>query len=253
MPRALWAFGWHRSPQSPSCAALFWAARQLHNELGELERAPGHGHLYQNDGHGHFRDVAELAGVSDDGYCKGAVFGDIDGDRYPDLFVSNFGSANRLYHNEGNGTFTRITESPLVSEGGASSDCAWTDYDNDGDLDLIVSNGMFSEFEESCELFRNDGGTNHWIVLKLIGTVSNRSAIGAKVWARATIRGQSMSQLREIHGGGQGNAQPDMRVHFGLGDATTVDTLRIEWPSGQVQEMRNVASNQFLTITEGGS
>jgi len=59
-----------------------------------------------------------------------------------------------------------------------------------------------------------------------------------------------MTQLREIHGGGDGNAQADMRVHFGLGDATTIDTLRIEWPSGHVQEMSDVAANQFLTIIE---
>ena len=133
------------------------------------ERAPGHGHLYQNDGHGHFRDVAELAGVSDDGYCKGAVFGDIDGDRYPDLFVSNFGGANRLYHNEGNGTFRDIALQAGVTQPRNSFPTWFWDFDNDGNLDLFVADyevgvGHISSFFSGgslrfghASMFKGDG------------------------------------------------------------------------------------------------
>ena len=204
--------------------------------------------LFRNDGWARFIDVTHV--LPSEGSIRGfgSTWGDFDNDGHLDLFIANHIGKNLLFHNEGTGSFRRITDSPVVSEGHPSTTCAWADYDNDGDLDLIVANGLWSEFEESCELFRNDGGTNNWIHLKLVGTISNRSAIGAKIWARAVIDSQSMTQLREIHGGVDGL---DLRVHFGLGDATTINSLRIEWPSGQVQEIRDVAANQFLTITEG--
>jgi hypothetical protein len=84
-------------------------------------------------------------------------------------------------------------------------------------------------------------------LLKLVGTASNQSAIGAKVRAQATIWGQSVRQIREISGT---PFTGDLRVHFGLGDATNVTTLRVEWPSAIMQELTNVAANQILTITE---
>ncbi len=86
-------------------------------------------------------------------------------------------------------------------------------------------------------------------MVRLVGTASNRAAIGAKVRVQATISGESFWQLREIFGGG-GSGQDDLRAHFGLGDATNVTTLRIEWPSGIVQELADVSANQILTITE---
>jgi hypothetical protein len=123
------------------------------------------------------------------------------------------------------------------------------DTDNDGDLDLVIASGSLGQGEPKCELYRNEGSSGNWIALKLVGTASNRSAIGAKVRARATIDGRDVTQLRQV--GGWGKNPADLRVHFGLGDAATVDTLRIEWPSGHVQEMSDVSANQFLSITEG--
>lgn len=90
--------------------------------------------------------------------------------------------------------------------------------------------------------------TNHWLVLKLIGTTSNRSAIGAKVRVKATIGGKTFWQLREISGGRF--SQNDTRPHFGLGDASNAEIVRIEWPSGIVQELQNVAAGQILSVTE---
>jgi hypothetical protein len=139
-----------------------------------------------------------------------------------------------------------VSSGSLVNELGCSLGCAWGDYDNDGFLDLFVTNfgSRVNDF------FHNNGNTNSWIIIKCIGTVSNRSAIGAKVRIKATIRGQTMLQMREISGGGGYTSQNDLRVHFGLGDVTNIDAVRIEWPSGIVQEFPNVASKQFLTVTE---
>jgi hypothetical protein len=98
-------------------------------------------------------------------------------------------------------------------------------------------------------LYRNNGNSNAWLKVKLVGTVSNRSAIGAKVRVHATIGGKTFWQLREINTG-DGFCANALDPHFGLGDATQVDTLRIEWPSGTVQEFHNVAVKQTLTIIE---
>jgi hypothetical protein len=100
-------------------------------------------------------------------------------------------------------------------------------------------------------LFHNDGNANAWLNVKLVGTVSNRSAIGAKVRVKAFYRGATRWQLRTIIGGdGESNQSNALNAVFGLADATTIDTVRVEWPSGIVQELHDVAPRQFLTITE---
>jgi hypothetical protein len=191
----------------------------------------------------------------------GCAWGDYDNDGWLDLFVANLGPLdpisrvsiapedNFLYHNNGDGTFTKITSGSLVHDLGYSTGCAWADYDNDGFLDLFVSNGWGTKSENNF-LYRNNGNTNNWINVRLVGTVSNRSAIGAKVRVEATIAGSTLWQMREISGGSNYGSQNDMRANFGLGDATNVETLRIEWPSGTVQELHAVAAKQFLTIAE---
>ena len=156
---------------------------------------------------------------------------------------------NFLYRNNGDGTYTKITAGSLVNDLGYSTGCAWADYDNDGFLDLFVSNGWVTKSENNF-LYRNSGNANNWINFRLIGTASNRSAIGAKVRVKATIGGNAIWQLRELSGGGNYGSQNDLRANFGLGGATNVDTVRIEWPSGTVQELHNIAAKQFLTITE---
>ena len=121
----------------------------------------------------------------------------------------------------------------------------FTDYDRDGFLDLFVANWS----NQNNWLFRNKGNANGWLTVKCIGTASNRSAIGAKVRAKATIGGKTFWQLREISNG-DGRSNGTLTAHFGLGDATIIDTLRIEWPSGIVQELHDVAAKQSLTVTE---
>jgi hypothetical protein len=103
-------------------------------------------------------------------------------------------------------------------------------------------------------LYRNDakanGNNNSWLLVRLVGTASNRSAIGAKVRAKASLWGKEAWQLREISGGSGLCSQNDLRAHFGLGAATTVDLLRIEWPSGIVQEIANLPGSQIVTVEE---
>jgi hypothetical protein len=201
--------------------------------------------LYRNNRNGTFAKILEVALVTDRGISMGGAWGDYDNDGFLDLFVVDASGNNRLYHNEGDGAFARVTSGSLVNDGGQSQACAWGDYDNDGFLDLFVAN----QSNEPNFLYRNTGNSNAWIKVRCVGTVSNRSAIGAKVRLKATIRGKPVEQLRELTGG-DGRSGQTLIAHFGLGDATIIDTLRIEWPSGIVQELHDVAPKQLLTVQE---
>ncbi len=198
--------------------------------------------LYHNTGGGYFEAVTGLPSA-----IGAPAWGDYDNDGYLDLMVVCSGRQGYLFRNNRDGTFERISESP-GDAAGAGQSCAWADYDNDGFLDLFVGIGANHGLTDA--LYHNEGNDNAWLHVRPIGTVSNRSAIGAKVRIRATIWGQSIWQMREIATGDGFTGQSDLRAHFGLGDATNVTTLRIEWPSGIVQELTNVAANQILTITE---
>jgi hypothetical protein len=208
--------------------------------------------LYHNQGDGTFVRVTNSipeADITNKGErSHGCAWGDYDNDGYLDLFVVNKYAKNFLYHNNRDGTFTKITAGSFVNEIAAAGleghACAWIDFDNDGFLDLFETT-----FSKNA-LYHNNGNNNGWLSLKLVGTVSNRSAVGAKVRVNATIRGKSLWQLREVSSGGTFGSPNDLRACFGLGDATNIDIVRIEWPSGTVQEVRNVAPKQFLTFTE---
>jgi hypothetical protein len=119
------------------------------------------------------------------------------------------------------------------------------DYDNNGFLDLFVTR----DASGPNLFYRNNGNSNAWLKVNCVGTVSNRSAIGAKVRVRVAMGGKTVWQLREVKGVGGWDGVP-LAAHFGLGEATIVDFVRVEWPSGTVQEFSNLAVNQFLTVTE---
>ena len=202
--------------------------------------------LFHNDRNGRFTAVlANPAGGP-------GLWADYDNDGDLD-FVTHLWSGvrqpSRFYRNDGGGVFTQVDLGPPSHDVPANETVpTWGDYNNDGFLDLFVAtrgNPRGVNF-----LYRNSGlaggNTNHWLIVKPRGTTSNRSAIGAKVRVRATIRGTDTWQLREIQGG----TFDDLRAHFGLGDATGAATVRIEWPSGTVQELTNVAVDQILPVTE---
>src|SRR5439155_8378191 len=122
----------------------------------------------------------------------------------------------------------------------------WGDYDNDGFVDLFVSNLN----DQNNLLYRNDGNGNNWLTVRCIGQLSNRSAIGTKVRINTIVNGQSQWKMREISGGSGYGSQNAPYAYFGLGSATNVETVRVEWPSGIVQELHGLPVKQFLTLTE---
>jgi enediyne biosynthesis protein E4 len=175
-----------------------------------------------------------------------ALWGDLDNDGYLDLFICGR-TTNQFWHNNGDGTFTQIPNIALASMVTIETPLGGLgDYNKDGFLDLILMPDH--NLNTNVFFFQNNGNSNHWLMVKLEGTVCNRAAIGAKVRVKATIGGQTFWQLREMTIGSR--CGDDLRAHFGLGDATSAEIVRVEWPSGQVTELRNVASKQFMTIVE---
>jgi hypothetical protein len=125
----------------------------------------------------------------------------------------------------------------------SSRGVAFGDFDNDGDLDVLLVN-----INDRPTLLRNvRANKNHWLTLRLVGTRSNRDAIGA----RARLETSRTTQSAEVRSGGSYISQNDMRLHFGLGPETSVKRLEIRWPSGVVEKFENISGDQFLLITEG--
>lgn len=203
--------------------------------------------LYRNLGDGSFARQTNGPFVLDSQNSEIVQWIDYDNDGFLDVFSANAGGQNNtLYHNNTDGTFTKILSGSPVNDGGDSAGCAWADYDNNGFLDLFVANwrGSRPNF-----LYRNNGNSNHWLKVKCVGTASNRASIGAKVRVKAVLGSQTAWQLREISGG-TGFGQTTPLAHFGLGDAVLAETVRIEWPSGTVQEFHQIAADQLLTAIE---
>ena len=326
--------------------------------------------LYRNNGNGTFTDVTEAAGVTNQGKGLGVLFTDYNADGYPDIFVANDTVEDFLYRNNGDGTFTdvandvgvaynadgRITGSMGIANGDYDNDgkldlfvtnfsqevnslfhndgdgfytmttfdvglarpsfavlgfgTQFLDCDNDGNLDLFVANGhVWDNVElvnpnlvakQTCQLFHNNGdggfdeisqeagaffssrlfarGTavgdydndgdadllvttcggapallrndatnhNHWLQIKLIGTRSNRDGIGAKV----RVQTENRTQVREVTCGGSYASDSAHTLHFGLGDATTVQSVKVTWPSGHIQLLKNARIDETITIIE---
>ena len=205
--------------------------------------------LYRNSGNGAFTKITSGRIVTDAEQSEICQWVDYDNDGFVDFFVANTSGQNEsLYHNNGDGTFTKVTTGSIVNDGGNSAGGAWADYDNDGFLDLFVPNWQGSR---PNFLYRNNGNSNAWLKVRCIGTASNRDSVGAKVRVKALFRGAERWQLREISGGIGFGQTP--YANFGLGDATNAQVLRIEWPSRLVQELRDIPLKQFLNVTEPGA
>jgi hypothetical protein len=209
--------------------------------------------FYQNNGNGIFTDVTVLAGTEDDKWTEGVFWADYDSDGWVDLFLARIGSRgeggakNRLFRNRGDGTFSDVSKGAGV-EGRNSLHyaCPWTDYDDDGDLDLFVTGGRKSREEQvDAYLYRNEGTGNNWLKLRLIGERSNRQGIGARI----TVKTASNHQTAQVSGGSGYLSQGSMNMHFGLGQ-DKIASVRVEWPGGVVQEIGDVGANQSIVIKE---
>ncbi len=212
---------------------------------------------------------AAIRGFTEKIDCKSVSTADFDNDGDLDLFVACGKSvsnlANRLYENDGNGNFTEVVNfggegvigAGVASNVGAADSVITADYDLDGFVDALTINGARlrpTNFGGPDQLFRNTtSNNNEWIQVHLVGTVSNRDAQGAKL----IVTEGASSQLREQNGGYHRWSQDYTKLlHFGFGNLganPSIDTVRVEWPSGFVDEFQNVAANKFWRITEGAT
>ncbi len=222
-----------------------------------------HNTLYRNDGNGFLSDVsfhASLALSSLEYLGWGTGFVDLDNDGLLDIFIANghvyqeidthnvgfkFFEPNQLYQNLGDGRFREVTKEiggGLLIEK-SSRGAAFGDIDNDGDLDILVIN-----HNDRPTLLRNEViNGNHWITLRLVGTKSNRDAVGARI----TVKVGTLVQTAEVRSGGSYLSHNDSRVHFGLGKATRIERLEVRWPSGLVETFENLQADQFIKVKEG--
>lgn len=264
--------------------------------------------MYKNNGAGYFTKVLGVPPVMNGGETWSSSWGDYDNDGDFDLFVTNHGAKNSLFRNDGNFTFTKILNDTMVNETGNHAVSGWGDYDNDGDLDMfvtqayttpnaplnnklyknrlmetgtasfekistgdIVNDGGYSygfawgdwdtdgdldifvaktySENENNAAFLNNGNSNSWLEIKLIGNPSNKSGVGAKVKIKAVINGNAVWLSRAVEGQ-SGYCGENLDLHFGLGNAAIIDSIRVEWPSGNTQNFTSQATNRRIGIDE---
>jgi len=217
--------------------------------------------LYKNSGRGFFEDASRAAGFDITRYVEwGVGLVDFDNDGWPDVLIATGSvypevekifkeyphrSPRLVYQNLRNGRFRDVTTTmgPAILSPRSSRGCAFGDFDNDGDVDVLVMN-----MNEAPLLLRNEyRGANNWLTLNLIGTKSNRSAIGARV----TLKADAQLQFQEVTSQSSYYSHNDHRLYFGLGQNNKADSIEILWPSGNREVLENVPANKIVTIKEG--
>jgi hypothetical protein len=216
--------------------------------------------VYANNGKGEFRDDTLRSGLGSETrfISWGVGLEDLDNDGNPDIFWVTGGiypelqgrpdqpyrGPRILFRNLGNGRFEEIGDEAGtgIAAQHCSRGCAFGDFDNDGDIDILIVN-----LYEPPSLLRNDvNSRQHWIKVKLVGSKSNRSAVGAQV----AVRYGDKVQLRQLLSQSSYLSANDPRLHFGLGPATTAD-IEIRWPLGLIEKFAKVAADQLVVVTEG--
>ncbi len=221
-----------------------------------------HNTLYRNEGNGFFLDVSfvsRVAAVGEPEVGWGTALFDYDNDGDKDIYVANghtypeadlphtnasYAQLNLLFKNLGDGTFRDVSREsgPGLAIREVSRGAGFADYDADGDIDIFVLN-----LNGKPNLLRNDGGNaNNYLLVKTVGSRSNRDGVGTRIELEAA----GHRQVNEVRSGGSYLGHDDMRVHFGLGKARRVDRVTLRWPSGIVQTLEDIEVNQVLTVTE---
>ena len=219
--------------------------------------------LYRNDGNWEFEDVSYAAGVGLPSVPLvkwGIAFVDLDNDTWLDLVTVNghvypqvdqlgirtrFREPKLVQYNQGDGTFCDASDQsgPAILEPRVSRGLAVGDLFNDGNMDLVVE-----DLQGSPMILRNSGiAGRHWVSFELAGTRSNRLAIGARV----KIVAGGITQTTQVLSGGSYLSQNDLRVHFGLGAASKIDSVEIQWPSGQTEVLKDLGVDKFYSVLEG--
>jgi hypothetical protein len=220
-------------------------------------------HIWQNDGRGFFDEISDQAGITRatrDVLSFGGGFFDYDNDGWLDLFIANghvypeveqatpgthYKQLNSLFHNQHDGRFVEMSKS--AGDGFQTTHVgrgvAFTDFDNDGFVDVVVANNG----DAPLLLHSSGKNGNHFLNFKLVGTKTNRDAIGARI----RVLAGGISQIREIEGGGSYLSQSELRANFGLGKATGAELVEITWPGGLKQIFRNIEGDKFYRIEEG--
>jgi hypothetical protein len=210
-----------------------------------LANSNGYNQLYKNNGNGTFSEVATTMGVNDQGQSYSCGWADFDNDGDLDLYVARGqGYSDKMYRNDGT-IFTDVTAQVGMGDLRHSSCVSWGDFNNDGFLDLYLNNNGTEN-----RLYQNNAGnSNNWLILRLQGVNSNRSAIGS----RAIVKTGTLTQMREVEGGSGGKGQNSLPLEFGIGSASIIDTLIIKWTSGLIQTFTNVQPHRIINIIEGQS
>ncbi|MGC1904707.1 MAG: CRTAC1 family protein [Candidatus Acidiferrum sp.] len=224
--------------------------------------------LYHNLGGATFEDTTFTAGLGRHTQFLGwgVGFFDMDNDGWPDILICNghvypeveqlrteagYPQQKLLYKNLRDGRFDDVSMQggPGITVPVASRGCAFGDFDNDGDIDVVVNT-----VNDLPQLLRCDStAKNNWLKVRTIGVKSNRSGIGARLRCVTTVPGEPKphSQIDEVRSGGSYISQNDLRIHFGIGKAAKVDLLEIRWPSGQIDTLKDIKANQLIYVKEG--
>jgi hypothetical protein len=224
--------------------------------------------LYHNIGGATFEDATFAGGLGRHTQFLGwgCGFFDMDNDGWPDILICNghvypeveqlkteagYAQQKLLYKNLRNGHFDDVSlqAGPGITAPVASRGCAFGDFDNDGDIDVVVNT-----VNDYPQLLRCDSSAkNNWIKIRTIGTKSNRSGIGARLRCvtRPADEPKPHQQIDEVRSGGSYISQNDLRVHFGIGKAEKVELLEIRWPSGQIDTLKDIQPNQLIYVKEG--
>ena len=197
--------------------------------------------LYHNNHDGTFLDVTDNAGLSISGERCSPTFGDYDNDGDLDLYLAVWKGISVLYENNGDGTFTDVTDIAGMGAFGNSWSAISGDYNNDGAMDIYTS---FTT--RSNVLYENKGNANNWIKVKVVGSMSNRDAIGTRL--KLTTNG--ITQIREVTAGNGYGSQDSSIIQFGIGENTKANMLEVTWPSGISIKLKDIQSNQLIVLEE---